>query len=61
MIEGLFDKQRLLDFLHYFIVFEEEKSGTVKKIAGYHQFHAVNHAVEATVDATDVELSLIHI
>ena len=55
VIEGLFDKQRLLDFLHYFIVFEEEKSGTVKKIAGYHQFHAVNHAVEATVDATDVE------
>jgi type I restriction enzyme R subunit len=55
VIEGLFDKQRLLDFLHYFIVFEEEKSGTVKKIAGYHQFHAVNHAIEATVDATDVK------
>jgi type I restriction enzyme R subunit len=52
VIEGLFDKQRLLDFLHYFIVFEEEKSGTVKKIAGYHQFHAVNHAIEATADAT---------
>jgi type I restriction enzyme R subunit len=55
VIEGLFDKQRLLDFLHFFIVFEEEKSGTVKKIAGYHQFHAVNHAIEATVDATDVK------
>ena len=54
VIEGLFDKQRLLDFLHYFIVFEEEKSGTVKKNAGYHQFHAVNHAIEATVGATDV-------
>lgn len=52
VIEGLFDKQRLLDFLDYFIVFEEEKSGTVKKVAGYHQFHAVNHAIEATVDAT---------
>jgi type I restriction enzyme R subunit len=55
VIEGLFDKQRLLDFLHFFIVFEEEKSGTVKKVAGYHQFHAVNHAIEATVDATDVK------
>jgi type I restriction enzyme R subunit len=55
VIEGLFDKQRLLDFLHYFIVFEEEKSGTVKKIAGYHQFHAVNHAIEATVEATDAK------
>jgi type I restriction enzyme R subunit len=55
VIEGLFDKQRLLDFLHYFIVFEEEKSGTVKKVAGYHQFHAVNHAIEATVGATDAK------
>jgi type I restriction enzyme R subunit len=55
VIEGLFDKQRLLDFLHYFIVFEEEKSGTVKKIAGYHQFHAVNRALEATIDATDAK------
>ena len=55
VIEGLFDKQRLLDFLHYFIVFEEEKAGTVKKIAGYHQFHAVNHAIEATVSAADTQ------
>ncbi|MGB8029558.1 MAG: type I restriction endonuclease subunit R [Terracidiphilus sp.] len=53
VIEGLFDKQRLLDFLHYFIVFEEEKSGTVKKIAGYHQFSAVNNAIAATAFATD--------
>jgi type I restriction enzyme, R subunit len=55
LIEGLFDKRRLLDFLHYFIVFEEEKSGTVKKIAGYHQFQAVNHAIEATATATDTQ------
>ena len=53
VIEGLFDRQRLLDFLHYFIVFEEEKTGTVKKVAGYHQFHAVNNALEATVQAAD--------
>ncbi|HSY34808.1 MAG TPA: type I restriction endonuclease subunit R [Acidobacteriaceae bacterium] len=55
VIEGLFDKQRLLDFLHYFIVFEEEKTGTVKKVAGYHQFHAVNRAIEATVSAADIQ------
>jgi type I restriction enzyme R subunit len=55
VIEGLFDKQRLLDFLHYFIVFEEEKAGTVKKIAGYHQFSAVNNAIAATAFATDVK------
>lgn len=53
VIEGLFDKSRLLDFLRYFILFEQEKSGTVKKIAGYHQFHAVNHAIQATVAAAD--------
>ena len=52
VIEGLFDKQRLLNFLRYFIVFEEEKSGTVKKIAAYHQFQAVNHAIDATAEAT---------
>lgn len=55
LIEGLFDKRRLLDFIRYFIVFEEEKSGTVKKIAGYHQFHAVNHAIEATATATSAD------
>ncbi|HEV2485595.1 MAG TPA: type I restriction endonuclease subunit R [Terracidiphilus sp.] len=55
LIEGLFDRRRLLDFIRYFIVFEEEKSGTVKKIAGYHQFHAVNHAIEATASATSAQ------
>ncbi len=55
VIEGLFDKRRLLDFLRYFIIFEEEKSGTVKKIAGYHQFHAVNRAIETTVAAADTK------
>ena len=43
VIEGLFEKRRLLDFLRYFVVFEDEGGGVlVKKIAGYHQFHAVN-------------------
>lgn len=51
VIEGLLDQRRLLDFLRYFIVFEEEKAGLAKKIAGYHQFHAVNRALEATVKA----------
>jgi type I restriction enzyme R subunit len=37
----------------YFIVFEENSSGTLeKKMAGYHQFHAVNTAVEETLRAT---------
>src|SRR5208337_879351 len=53
LTQGLFDKSRFLAFLRSFIVFEEEKSGQVtKKIAGYHQFHAVGRAVATTVAAS---------
>jgi len=52
VIEGLLDKRRLLDFLRYFIVFEDEGGGIlVKKIAGYHQYHAVNRALTETISA----------
>lgn len=53
VIKGLFDKRRLLDFLRFFVVFEDDGSGApVKKIAGYHQFHAVNKALQTTIKAT---------
>ncbi|MCX5801834.1 MAG: type I restriction endonuclease subunit R [Candidatus Eisenbacteria bacterium] len=53
IIKGVFDRERFLKLLRHFIVFEEEKGGTVgKKIAGYHQFHAVARAVNATVEAS---------
>jgi type I restriction enzyme R subunit len=52
LIEGLFDKCRLLEMLRHFTVFNEMDSGLVKILAGYHQFHAVNHAVVSTVNAT---------
>jgi type I restriction enzyme, R subunit len=52
VIRGVFDKRRFLDLLHHFIVFEEADGGKlVKKIAGYHQFHAVNVALEETIRA----------
>jgi type I restriction enzyme, R subunit len=51
-IEGVFDKRRFLDMLRYFIVFEDSGDGRlVKKMAGYHQFHAVNVALEETLRA----------
>lgn len=51
-IQGLLEKQRLLDFIRHFIVFEDEGGGVLtKKIAGYHQFHAVNRAVVHTLEA----------
>lgn len=52
LIEGIFEKRRLLDLLHDFTVFGETGSGLAKIIAGYHQFHAVRHAVEKTVEAS---------
>jgi type I restriction enzyme, R subunit len=51
LIRGVFDKQRLLDLLRHFIVFEDDGGAISKKVAAYHQFHAVNRAVEATVKA----------
>ena len=49
----MFERQRFLDLLQHFIVFEEDPdSGALHKIiTGYHQFHAVNAAVEETVRA----------
>ena len=54
LVNGVFAKHRLLDLLQHFIVFEEDPdSGALHKIiAGYHQFHAVNAAVEETVRAS---------
>ncbi len=52
VIQGAFEKRRFLDLIRHFVVFEDEGGGTLsKKIAGYHQFHAVNKAVEATLAA----------
>ncbi len=51
VIEGLFDRQRLLDYMRHFVLWETD-DGFIKKIAGYHQFHAANKAVEATVRAS---------
>ncbi len=54
LIRGVFERKRFLDLLQYFIVFEEDPdSGALHKIiAGYHQFHAVNAAVEETLRAS---------
>lgn len=55
-IEGLFEKRRFLDFIRHFVVFEDEGGGKLtKKIAGYHQFHAVNRALQTTIVAVQAE------
>ena len=55
LIEGIFERRRFLDLLHDFTVFGETGSNLAKIIAGYHQFHAVRHAVEKTVEASSPE------
>ncbi len=56
MIEGVLHKRRLLDLIGHFIVFEDPGSGSLaKKIAGYHQFHAVNFAVAETLRAARLQ------
>ncbi|RKG74105.1 type I restriction endonuclease subunit R [Corallococcus exercitus] len=51
LIRGVFEQRRLLDFIRHFVAFEEDGAEIIKKLAGYHQFHAVQRAVDATVQA----------
>ena len=51
LIEGVFAPCRFLDLLRWFTAFGETGSGLVKIVAGYHQYHAVNHAVDSTIRA----------
>lgn len=63
MINGMLNKNTLLDYLRFFVTFEREKVEnqdkkvvsvrTVKKIAAYHQFYAVNKAIVKTLEAAD--------
>lgn len=61
MVKGFFKPDLLLDYIRYFVLFETDNDTVIKKIAGYHQFHAVRAAVEATVRAkqADGELPLV--
>jgi len=58
LIKGIFAKEHLLDIVRNFIVFESEKDSRnnvtkiIKKLAAYHQYFAVNKAVERTIEAS---------
>jgi len=66
LIQGMLNKETLIDLLRHFIVFEKSKKedaetgittiSTVKKLAAYHQYYAVNRAVESTLRATGFTL-----
>ncbi len=50
--EGIFQKERLLDIIKNFICFSNEGLKQVKILAGYHQYFAVNKAIQSTIHAT---------
>ncbi|MDV2487189.1 type I restriction endonuclease subunit R [Acinetobacter johnsonii] len=53
VIRGFFDRELFLDYIRFFVLFETDGEKTIKKIAGYHQFHAVREAVHATIAAAN--------
>ncbi|MCP4143979.1 MAG: type I restriction endonuclease subunit R, partial [bacterium] len=58
LVKGFFKPELFLDYIRHFVLFENDGDTPIKKIAGYHQFHAVREAVKATVVASrknDVE------
>ena len=66
LINGMLNKETLLDLIRHFVVFEKSKKedtktgiltiSTLKKLAAYHQYYAVNRAVESTLRATGYTL-----
>lgn len=55
LTEGLLSRQTLLDMLRWFVVFEDEGKGPIKKISGYHQFYAVCKAIDAVLHARNTD------
>ena len=58
MLRGVCDPHYLLRLLHDFTLFGDTDSGPIKILAGYHQFHAVQHAVSATIRALPTEVDI---
>ena len=54
VIEGLCAPRRFLDLLRDFTVFEDDGGRIIKKMAGYHQFHAVQVAIDETLRAAEL-------
>lgn len=55
LIKGIFERQRFLDYVLNFVTFEDDGKTIAKKVAAYHQYWAVNKAVDCTVEASQPE------
>ena len=62
MLEGVFEPSRFVAMVRDFIVFDDDGSGAlVKKVAGYHQFHAVKVAVDETLRAAKLQRAEVRV
>ena len=62
MLEGVFEPSLFLAMVRDFIVFDDDGSGAlVKKMAGYHQFHAVKVAVDETLRAAKLQRAEVRV
>jgi len=55
LLKGVFEKRRFLDLVLNFVVFDDDGAAIAKKAAAYHQFHAVNKAVECALSACGID------
>lgn len=62
LVRGFFKPELFLDYVRHFVLFEQDGDTIIKKVAGYHQFHAVREAVHATVIAAqDADKGLLEV
>lgn len=52
LIKGMFEKKKFLEIIKHFILFQSDENSFVKILAGYHQYYAVNKAINKTIEAT---------
>lgn len=53
LLAGMLDKDNLIDLVRNFVVFDREGGRTIKKVARYQQFEAVNEAIKRITDPSD--------
>lgn len=60
VVRGFFDPELFLDYMRYFVLFEDDCDSLIKMIAGYHQFHGVREAVRVTTIAPEDSDDEVH-
>ena len=55
LIKGMFDQKTFIDIIKQFVLFQVDGNDTYKILSGYHQYHAVNKAIETTYSATSTD------